>query len=122
VYAGNASDGFGAVSIRVNRAKRRLSSFAIDVLIDCGSINPYYSLEHLDIPLRRTGGFYKRGISGIPRTNPDGSTVSGRYTVRGQIGARRASGTYRATGTLRRKDGTTAQCATGTVRWNARKG
>jgi hypothetical protein len=119
VYGGATADG-RALSIRVDRDRKRLKSFFIDFPVVCDSAIYYFSLEHLGIAVRRHGNFSKHGLAGLPLPGLQGSTVSGQYWLRGKLGARRAYGTYRAVGTTRLTDGTTLTCDTGVMRWSAR--
>jgi len=121
VYGGATADG-RPLSIRLSRDGRRLKSFFINFLITCDSRTFSLSLNHLGVAVRRDGSFSKRGLSGIPLKLAGGATASGRFLLRGKLGARRASGRYRAVGTLRQSDGSEASCDTGAVRWTARRG
>lgn len=120
VYGGATADG-RALSIRVDRDRRRFKSFFIDFPVVCHSTTYYFSLEHQGIAVRRHGNFSKHGLSGLELPGLQGSSVSGQYWLRGKLGARRAYGTYRAVGTARLTDGTTLTCDTGVMRWSARR-
>lgn len=120
VYGGATADD-RALSIRVDRDRKRLKSFFIDFPVVCDSTIYYFSLEHLGIAVRRHGNFSKHGLSGLRLPGLQGSSVSGQYWLRGRLGARRAYGTYRAVGTTRLTDGTTLRCDTGVMRWSARR-
>jgi hypothetical protein len=122
VYAGATADHAGALRIRVDRDGKMLRSFFIDLQFVCDSTIFLFSLDHLNIAVRRDGSFSKRGMSGIRLKGPEGSTVSGQFSLRGKLGLRRASGTYRALGTARSTDGETLDCETGRFRWTARRG
>jgi len=120
VYGGATTDD-RALSIRVDRNRTRLKSFFIDFPVLCNSRIYYFSLEHLDIAVRRHGKVAKHGLTGIPLPGLQDSSVSGQYWLQAKLGARRAHGTYRAVGTARLTDGTTLTCDTGVMRWRARR-
>jgi len=128
VYGG-ATDDNTAVSVRLARDHKRLTSFFIDLVFVCRSgttsITVNHSLKHLAVPVRRDGSFSKRGYSLIPFETfqtPAGETASGQFLLRGKLAARLASGSYRAFGTVRETDGRKWSCDTGPVRWTARRG
>jgi len=120
VYGGATTDD-RALSIRVDRNRTRLKSFFIDFPVLCNSRIYYFSLEHLDIAVRRHGKVAKHGLTGLPLPGLQDSSVSGQYWLQAKLGARRAHGTYRAVGTARLTDGTTLTCDTGVMRWRARR-
>jgi hypothetical protein len=118
-----------AVSVRLARDHKRLTSFFIDLVFACRSgttsILVNHSLKHLAVPVRRDGSFSKRGYSLVPFETfqtPGGETATGQFLLRGELGARLASGSYRAFGTVRETDGRKWSCDTGGVRWTARRG
>ncbi|HEX6715122.1 MAG TPA: hypothetical protein VF066_17155, partial [Thermoleophilaceae bacterium] len=112
----------GSLTIRLDSKRQSIKSFLIDFPIVCGSTTYRFTLDHLNIPVGRGGGFSRRGVSGLRLKGPDGSTVSGRYTLRGKVGPRRASGTYRAIGSVRFRDGGMARCDSRTIPWTAVRG
>jgi hypothetical protein len=112
----------GSLTITVDAARQSIKSFLIDVPVVCGSTTYRFTLEHLNIPIRRSGAFSRRRVSGLRLEGPDGSTVSGRYSLRGEVGPRRASGTYRAVGSVRMRNGGTARCDSETIPWAAARG
>jgi hypothetical protein len=118
VYGG-ATTKATAVSIRVDRDRRRIKTFSADIDFECGSGHRMLTLNHLGIEVRRDGSFSKSRLSGLRIEIPGGGTASGQGSVRGRLGAHRASGTYRAFGTVRGTDGTSAKCDSGVVRWTA---
>ena len=128
VYGG-ATDDHRAVSVRIARDHKRLSSFFIDLVFVCRSgttsITVNHSLKHLSVSVRRDGSFSKRGYSLVPFETfqtPAGETASGQFLLRGKLGPRLASGRYRSFGTVRETDGRKWSCDTCSVRWTARRG
>ena len=112
----------GTLVIRLDSQGKEIRSFLLDFPILCGSVTFHFTLEHLNIPVGRNGAFSKRGVSGVRLKGPEGSTVSGRYALRGDVGPRRASGTYRAFGSVRFRDGSMARCDSSTIPWIAARG
>ena len=126
---GGAIEDPTAVSVRLARDHKRLTSFFIDLVFVCRSGTTSnivrQSLKHLSVPVRRDGSFSKRGYSLIPFETfqtPLGETATGQFLLRGELGARLASGSYRAFGTVRETDRRKWSCDTGSVRWTARRG
>ena len=126
---GGATDDHTAVSVRLARDHKRLTSFFIDLVFVCRSgttsITVNQSLKHLSVPVRRDGSFSKRSYSLIPFETfqtPLGETATGQFLLRGKLESRLASGSYRAFGTVRETDGRKWSCDTGSVRWTARRG
>ena len=119
VYAGITKDGT-AVAVTTTRTRRTLKSFWIDVLVACGDQGDIQSRRHVNVSVDANGRFARQGA--VSFATPQGPTVHGQFSLKGRVGARKASGTYRATATAQLPSGSTLTCASGVVKWSARRG
>ena len=113
---------FGArfpVSAVRNRRATELTNFRVRYMAKCGTTNHHTnSFEHSDVAVNRSGEF-STSRKFAYRSKTGTTRYTGRFTLRGRLGARRASGTYRVKFSARLADGTVIPCDTGRRKWSA---